>query len=256
VGYAQVFAGSVPNKRSAYRQFEAIIADLGYAPPSRDPFDRVVDHNSEWRSGNDIGGVSLNIDHEIFGGTLTSTTAWYFWDWRPSNDRDFLGLNALSLSQAPSDHEQLTQEFRWAGDLTESVSGVFGVFAIKQELNPTLYTARSWAPISGASYRPMPPAQRSTVRPACWKASVPTAAPAWKPSARRCSASWTGAWVINLSLLTGLRFNYDEKDVNFQRTRSGGSPLTDPALLALRNAQYSNQAFRPRRSTTTTSPVR
>src|SRR5690606_8158499 len=90
---------------------------------------------TDWRSGNDIGGFSVNIDHEIFGGTLTSTTAWYFWDWRPSNDRDFLGLNALSISQAPSDHEQLSQEFRWAGDLTDTVSGVFGLFAIDQELS-------------------------------------------------------------------------------------------------------------------------
>jgi iron complex outermembrane receptor protein len=242
-GYAQVFAGSVPNKRSAYRQFESIIADLGYAPPSRDPFDRVVDHNSEWRSGNDIGGASLNIDHEIFGGTLTSTTAWYFWDWRPSNDRDFLGLNALALSQAPSDHEQLTQEFRWAGDLTDSVSGVFGVFAIQQELESD-------------------PVHREELGPDQWRFVSPNAASAAQyrtpglfdgfgtdssPGLETFSAAVFGQldWRLgdNLSLLTGLRFNYDEKDVNFQRTRSGGSVLTDPALLALRNAQYSNQSF-------------
>jgi iron complex outermembrane recepter protein len=242
-GYAQVFAGSVPNKRSAYRQFEAIIADLGYAPPSRDPFDRVVDHNSAWRSGNDIGGVSLNIDHDILGGTLTSTTAWYFWDWRPSNDRDFLGLNALALSQAPSDHEQLTQEFRWAGDLTESVSGVFGVFAIQQELESD-------------------PVHREELGPDQWRFLVPNAASAAQyrtpglfdgfgtdssPGLETFSAAVFGQldWRLddNLSLLTGLRFNYDEKDVNFTRIRSGGSVLTDPALLALRNAQYSNQAF-------------
>src|SRR5690606_13147852 len=40
MGYAQVFAGSVRNQRSEYRQFETIIADLGYEPPSRNPFDR------------------------------------------------------------------------------------------------------------------------------------------------------------------------------------------------------------------------
>jgi len=242
-GYAQVFAGSVPNKRSAYRQFEAIIADLGYEPASRDPFDRVVDHNSEWRSGNDIGGVSLNIDHEIFGGTLTSTTAWYFWDWRPSNDRDFLGINALALSQAPSDHKQLTQEFRWAGDLTDNVSGVFGLFAIQQELESD-------------------PVHREELGPDQWRFVSPNAASAAlyrtpglfdgfgtdsSPGLETFSAALFGQldWRLgdNLSLLTGLRFNYDEKDVNFQRTRSGGSVLTDTALLALRNTQYSNQSF-------------
>lgn len=123
VGYAQVFAGSVTNRRSAYRQFESIIAALNYNPP-RDPFARQIDTNSQWRSGNDIGGLSLTIDTELGSGTLTSTTAWYFWDWRPANDRDFLGLNALQLSEAPSDHEQLSQEFRWAGNVSERVDGV------------------------------------------------------------------------------------------------------------------------------------
>src|SRR5688572_28213605 len=52
-GYAQVFAGSVPTLRSAYRQFDAIIADLNYTPPSNDPFDRLIDHNTPWKSGNE-----------------------------------------------------------------------------------------------------------------------------------------------------------------------------------------------------------
>ncbi len=239
VGYAQVFAGSVTNKRSNYRQFESIIADLGYAPPSRDPFDRVIDHNSDWRSGNDIGGVSLNIDHEIFGGTLTSTTAWYFWDWRPNNDRDFLGLNALSLSQAPSDHEQLTQEFRWTGDLGENVSGVFGLFAIQQQLESD-------------------PVHREELGPDQWRFVSPNAASAAQyrtpglldgvgtdssPGLDTFSAAAFGQLGDRLNLLTGLRFNYDEKDVNFVRTVSGGAPLTDPALQAIRRAQYSNQSF-------------
>ena len=133
VGTAQVFAGSVTNRRSDYRQFEAIIADLDYSPP-RDPFARQIDQDTQWRSGSDIGGLSLNIDTEFGNGTLSSTTAWYFWDWRPSNDRDFLGLPALTLSQAPSDHEQLTQEFRWAGTISNNIDGVFGLFAIKQQL--------------------------------------------------------------------------------------------------------------------------
>lgn len=243
VGYAQVFAGSVRNNRSEYRQFETIIADLGYEPPSRNPFDRLIDHNSEWRSGNDIGGVSLSIDHGIGSGTLTSTSAWYFWDWRPSNDRDFLGLNALSLSQAPSRHEQLSQEFRWAGDLSESVSGVFGVFAVKQELESS-------------------PVHREEAGPDQWRflISNPATEAQWRtpglldglgtsssPGLKQFSAALFGQldWRINerLNVLTGLRANYDEKDVNFQRTVSGGLQTSDPALLAIKNSVYSNQSF-------------
>ncbi len=42
-GYAQVIAGVVTTKRSAYRQFNSIIADLGYTLPSTNPFDRLID---------------------------------------------------------------------------------------------------------------------------------------------------------------------------------------------------------------------
>ncbi len=242
-GYAQVFAGSVRNKRSEYRQFESIIAALGYNPP-RDPFDREIDHNTKWRSGNDIGGTSLNIETALLGGTLTSTTAWYFWDWRPSNDRDFLGLHALQLSEAPSDHEQVTQEFRWAGDITQRVSGVVGVFAVQQSLESD-------------------PVHREELGPDQWRFVSPNAASEaqWRtpgllegfgtdssPGLDTFSAALFGQldWALSdrLSLLTGLRVNYDEKQVDFQRTRSGGIPLSNPALLALRNAQYSNQAFK------------
>ena len=106
-GYAQVVAGVVETKRAAYRQFEQIIKDLNYDLPSRNPFDRVIDHNTPWRSGNDLGGASLNIDHKIGHGTLTSTTAWRYWNWDPSNDRDFTGLAVLSLSQATSKHKAM-----------------------------------------------------------------------------------------------------------------------------------------------------
>ncbi|MGZ8552762.1 MAG: TonB-dependent receptor, partial [Chitinophagaceae bacterium] len=61
-GYAQVVAGVVQTQRAAYRQFNAIIGDLGYTLPSQNAFDRKIDHDTPWRSGNDLGGISLNID--------------------------------------------------------------------------------------------------------------------------------------------------------------------------------------------------
>ncbi|HEY1201516.1 MAG TPA: TonB-dependent receptor, partial [Niastella sp.] len=133
-GYAQVVAGVVTTQRAAYRQFENIIKDLNYDLPSRNPFDRLIDHNTTWRSGNDLGGVSLNIDQKIGRATLTSTTAWRYWNWDPSNDRDFTGLAVLSLSQATSKHKQWTQEVRYAGSFSNKLSGVVGVFLIGQDL--------------------------------------------------------------------------------------------------------------------------
>src|SRR5690606_31377609 len=46
IGYAQVIAGVAPTLRPDYRQFEQIIADLNYTLPSRNPFDRIIDHDT------------------------------------------------------------------------------------------------------------------------------------------------------------------------------------------------------------------
>src|SRR6187549_649508 len=133
-GYAQVVAGVVQTKRAAYRQFNAIIADLNYQLPSNNAFDRVIDHDTPWRSGTDLGGVSLNIDTKIGPGTLTSTTAWRYWDWDPSNDRDFTGLQSLAKSNNYSKHKNWSQEVRYSGDFSSKLSGVIGLFAIGQEV--------------------------------------------------------------------------------------------------------------------------
>ncbi|HEY6144059.1 MAG TPA: TonB-dependent receptor plug domain-containing protein, partial [Flavobacterium sp.] len=61
-GYAQVVAGVAPTKRVPQRQFNAIIADLNYKLPSLNAFDRKIDHDTPWRSGQDLGGASLNVD--------------------------------------------------------------------------------------------------------------------------------------------------------------------------------------------------
>lgn len=240
-GYAQVVAGVAPTLRPAYRQFEQIIADLNYDLPSRNPFDRKVDHNTSWRSGNDLGGASINVDAKIGKGTLTSTSAWRYWIWDPSNDRDFTGLPVLTLSQAPSRHTQWSQEVRYAGDLSDRVSGVIGVFAIGQGLKTDPYHTEE----SGAAQ---------------WRFSQSSTSTLWSTTGlldgygirTRSQLTTFGAavfgqvdWEIKkgLHILTGLRYNYDEKQVDFNRETYGGLQTTNAALIALKRAVYTNQTF-------------
>lgn len=240
-GYAQVVAGVVPTLRAPYRQFNQIIADLNYRLPSENPFDRVIDHDTPWRSGNELGGVSLNADVKIGRGTLTSTTAWRYWNWDPSNDRDFTGLSVLSKSAATSRHEQWTQEVRYAGYLSSRLSGVIGVFAIGQDLTTDpVHTEES----GSAQWRF---SQNSTS--ALWK--TPGLFDGFGIQTTSRLKSFGGAvfgqidWAITnrLHVLPGIRFNYDEKDVDYKRQTYGGLQTTDPALIALKNAVYTNQAF-------------
>lgn len=240
-GYAQVVAGVVPTLRPEYRQFEQIIADLGYELPSRNPFDRKIDHDTPWRSGNNLGGVSLNVDAKIGSGTLTSTTAWRYWEWDPSNDRDFTGLPVLSKSQATSRHKNWSQEIRYAGDLSKSISAVIGVFAIGQDLNtdPVHIEESGWAQ---------------------WRFSQNSTSELWqtpglfdgfgirtKSRLQSLGAAVFGQvdWSITekLHILPGLRYNYDRKEVGYDRRTYGGLETDDPELLAIKGAVYTDQAF-------------
>lgn len=240
-GYAQVIAGVVKTQRAAYRQFDAIIADLNYKLPSLNAFDRVIDHNTTWRSGNDLGGVSLNLDAKIGNGTLTSTTAYRYWNWDPSNDRDFTGLSVLQLSQATSKHSQWSQELRYAGNFSSKLSGVIGVFVIGQDLKTDPYHVEE----SGAAQ---------------WRFSQSTTSELWKTPGlldgygirttsrlQTLSAAVFGQldWAITpkLHVLPGLRYNYDDKKIDFSRKTYGGLETTDPALLALKALVYTDQAF-------------
>ncbi len=238
-GYAQVVAGVAPTLRPAYRQFNSIIADLGYSLPSLNAFDRKIDHDTPWRSGNQLGGVSLNVDAKIGPGTLTSTTAWRYWNWDPSNDRDFTGLQALAKSQNPARHTNWSQELRYAGELSENLSGVAGVFLMDQEVKIT------GTEESGSAQ---------------WRFSQSSTSALWKTpglfegygiytdaSIKSQSAAVFGSldWQIveGLHVLPGVRFNYDKKAVNYNRIARGGLQTTDPALLALKNGVYSSQSY-------------
>ena len=238
-GYAQVVAGVAPTKRAAYRQFNAIIADLNYQLPSLNAFDRKIDHDTPWRSNQDLGGASLNIDTKIGQGTLTSTTAWRFWTWDPSNDRDFTGLQQLAKSQNPSRQTQLTQELRYAGKITSKISGVAGIFFIDQT-SKTNGTEESGN--------------------AQWRFAQDSQSPLWKTPGlfegygihtdakiHSTSAAIFGQldWAITdrLHVLPGLRHNYDNKDADYNRKTYGGLQTTDPALLALKKKVYTDQEF-------------
>jgi iron complex outermembrane receptor protein len=240
-GYAQVIAGVVKTNRADYRQFDNIIADLGYQLPSSNPFDRIIDHDTPWRSGQDLGGVSFNVDVKLGKGTLTSTTAWRYWNWDPSNDRDFLGLQGLALSQAPSRQQQGSQEVRWSGELSSKLNGVFGVFVFGQILNPD-------------------PAHTEEAGRDQWRFSQDTQTDPWDtpglfegygihtyPKLKTFSGAIFGQlkWAITdkWTILPGIRFNYDNKTVNFRRETYGGLRTDDPVLIALKKKLYSDQAF-------------
>lgn len=247
-GYAQVLAGVVQTKRPAFRQFDAIISDLNYQVPSRNAYDRKIDHDVPWNSGNDLGGVSLNIDQQIGSGKLTSTTAWRYWDWRPSNDRDFTGLEALAKSQNPSRHTNWSQELRYAGSISDRLSGVVGFFYMNQEIktNGLEESGRHQWRFAQSSVNPL------------WR--TPGLFEGFGIRTKSSIQSQSAAFFANvdwqvakgLHVLPGIRLNYDDKDVVYDRVASGGlDTATFPGTAAqkatlqgFKNSVYTSQSYR------------
>src|SRR5215467_7457667 len=249
-GYTQVIEGVAPTLRPANRQWAQIISDLHYTPPSYNAFDRVTDIDSPLRSYQDLGGASLNVDWKAGPGRLTSTTAWRYWDWDPSNDRDFIGLPITTISAGTSKQHQWTQEVRYAGNATKTINFVAGAFLFNQEIDsdPVIKQEQGSA---AARFLLAPSAAANT--PGLLDGYGFNQTLAYE----NLSAALFGQlqWSIGdrLRLLPGVRLNYDQKNVDFDQRTYGGLQTTNPALIALQQSVLAPQAYKANVGDTNTS---
>ncbi|MGE8132280.1 TonB-dependent receptor [Novosphingobium subterraneum] len=206
-----VYVRTGTTQRAADRQFAALAAAQGYTVPSTNPYDRLTDLDATLQAGNKIGGVSLKAKWDIGPGTLTSVTAWRFWDWQPQNDRDFTGLPIVTKSQNPSQQDQYTQELRYnySGDRLDFVLGAFGFYqridtqgteqhgsaSTKWNLAPSnaLYNSNVLNGLTALNTQYLKNTSVAVYGQASWKVTP------------------------ELTLQPGVRVNYDKKDGFYQR---------------------------------------
>lgn len=231
-GYALVPVAVAPTLRSANRQYAALAAYFSYAPSSFNAFDRLTDADTYHQSDQDIGGVSLTANWEAGPGTMTSITAWRYWDWGPSNDRDFLGLPITTVSANPSRQTQWTQELRYAGELGDSLGFVLGAFYFQQEIDSTGRQEQG----SAAARWLLSPSSAGWDTPGLLDGYGQTS----DIQSDNTSAAIFGQleWKVTgrLRLLPGLRLNYDEKSVDYDAQVYGGLQTSEPALIALQRS--------------------
>jgi len=218
-----VFVRVGATQRALARQYEALAAAQNYRVVSRNPFDRLTDIDASLNAGNKIGGASLRVKWDVGGGTLTSVTAWRFWDWKPENDRDFTGLPIVSKSQNPSQQDQYSQELRYNYS-ADRFDFVLGAFAFKQRVD-TQGTEQQGAAASrwnltGALANDPSVLQGLTASNTQYLKST--------------SAALFGqiSWKVTdkLTIQPGARLNYDKKSGFYQRivTTGTGALLTCP----------------------------
>ncbi|MBL8647459.1 MAG: TonB-dependent receptor [Sphingosinicella sp.] len=230
-----VYVRTGATQRSTGRQYAALAALQNYAVVSTNPFDRLTDIDANLNAGNKTGGVSLRAKWDVGPGTLTSVTAWRFWDWKPENDRDYTGLAIVSKSQNPSQHDQYTQEFRYAyeGDKFDFVVGAFG---LKQRVD-TQGTEQHGPASSRWTLSPSDPLSLDP--------SVLDGLTAYNTQyLKHTSAAIFGqlSWKVTdaFTIQPGARINYDKKSGYYERTvfDGDGNPVlfgqTDPRKVAQR----------------------
>lgn len=216
-GYASIFAGVVPTQRLPNRQYAAQAAFFNYAPPSTNAFDRLSDLDTPHRSIQDLGGASVTVDWDVGPGTLTSITGWRYWDWDPSNDRDFLGLPITTISANPSKQYQWQQELRYAGDFGDDIDYVVGAFWFNQ-VTKTLGRQEQ-----GSA------AWRFLLNPTAGGATTPGLLNGYGQKTDILSDHTSAAlfgnvnWKVTdqLTISPGLRLNYDEKNGHYFATIYG-----------------------------------
>jgi len=233
-GFGTSFVRVGTTQRPLNRQYDALVAAINaatpgrnYAVPSRNVYDRLTDIDAPLQAGNKIGGASLRVKWDLGAGTLTSITAWRFWDWKPQNDRDFSGLSVVSASNNPSQQNQYSQEFRYnySGDKVDFVVGLFG---FKQRIDTQgLEQQGTDAAVWSTG--------NSLTNPATLAGLTANNTQWLKSSSAALYGQLSYKLTDRLTIQPGLRINYDKKEGFYQRvvTNGAGQVISCPVAPAL-----------------------
>jgi iron complex outermembrane receptor protein len=233
--------------RAAARQYPALAAAAGYAPPSTNPYDRLTDIDAALAVKTSEGGVAATADWNIGPATITSITAWRFWNWDAANDRDYTGLPIQLIQRIPSRQDQLSQELRIASDGDRALSYVAGLYFFRQVLTgiPNSVFGPYGAPwligtTTGANATPVPAnlldgyGQTGETRFAV------------NSYAAFAEVNWQIA--PRLTLTGGLRYTYESKEGDYSTRVFGGPVVTSPALVNARLGVLRPQTYAARDS--------
>ncbi len=235
---AQIYYKTGSTQRASNRQYAALAAAQGYAVPSTDIFDRVTDVDADLRAKQSLGGVSLRAKWEVGAGELTSVTAWRFWNWLPSNDRDFTGLPIFTKVNNPSTQRQWTQEFRYA-QTSDKLDFVVGLFGFQQ----SVHTDGIQTLGSAASKWLLSPSNANANNPAYLNGVQSDNNIDFKNTSLAAFGQLTYHVTDRLHLQPGVRVNYDKKSGSYISTvTQNGVLVTSPGKLSdagLPNLNYS-----------------
>ena len=244
----QVYLRVGQSLRAATRQYAGptgLAAQFGYAPPSTNPYDRKTDIDAQLGVDTNEGGVSAIADWNLGKiGTLTSVSAWRFWNWDAVNDRDYTGIPVQITQHIPSRQDQFSQELRLASNGEQRLGYVAGLYFFDQKI--------TGEPISIYG----PAAARYLIGTTTGTGAAAVAVPAnlldgygtdgntrLKEDSYAAFAELNYKLLPRLTLTGGLRYTYEVKDGSYSAYTFGGPTVTNAALLAAQLGVLRGQSY-------------
>lgn len=241
----QVFLRVGSSLRPVVRQYPALAAGLGYAPPSTNPYDRLVDIDAPLGVDTNEGGLAAIANWNIGPTTLTSVSAWRFWNWDAANDRDYTGIPIQLTQHIPSRQDQYSQELRIASNGDTALSYVAGLYYFSQTITGrpiSIYgpLAAYWliGPTTGANATPVPGNLLDGYEQ--------DGRTVFETKSYAAFAELNYKLLDRLTATLGARYTHEDKHGSYATTVSGGlattsTALTNAKLSILRPQSYTAQ---------------
>jgi iron complex outermembrane receptor protein len=212
-------------------------ARFDYALPTENAFSRIGAADAPYQANMESYGVSGEVAWDLGTASLTSITAYRWWDWYPANDGDATSLAINTLSQQQNFQRQFSQELRLASNGRNTIDYQVGLFYFWQIIRG--YGATGY----GADF-------------ARWNLPGNTPAPALAtlnaalsgletnsfsdPRTKSYAAFGQLDWHIAdaLTLTAGLRYTHEDKDGSFSRFLAPNSGGNRALLTPAQQAQF------------------
>jgi iron complex outermembrane receptor protein len=235
----QVFVRVAPTLKPAAQQYAALAAGQSYAPPSTNPYDRVTDIDATLGVKTNEGGVSGIAEWKLGKATVTSVSAWRFWNWDAANDRDYTGLPIQITQHIPSRQDQFSQELRIASNGHSAFEYVAGLYYFRQKI--VGHPISIYGPL--ATYWLLPASGTRTS--ALLDGYQTDGTTDFRTTSYAAFGEITWRPMPRLALTGGIRYTYEDKDGLYDvRTLGGqattvGSALYNDQQSILRSQSYS-----------------
>jgi iron complex outermembrane recepter protein len=212
-------------------------ARFNYALPAENAFARVGAADAHYQANMESYGVSGEIDWDLGPVSLTSVTAYRWWDWYPANDGDSTSLEVNTLAQQQNFQRQFSQELRLASNGTNTVDYQVGLFYFWQIIRGygKIGYGRDFARWNLPSNTPA--AALATFDGALNGLVTDSYS---DPRTKSYAAFGQLDWHLTdaLTLTAGLRFTHEDKDGSFSRFLAPDSGGNRGLLTATQQAQF------------------